>query len=401
MNHTASFDVFDTLLTRRVGTPTSLFVVIGLRAVEAGIIEISPIAFREQRVTAEAEARKKAPGAEVTLDEIYASFSEIVGITPAAAEAMTRLELSVEEEYIVPVPGSLEMVATSRRQSVNVLFVSDMYLPASFIRAQLEKYGFWTSGDHLYVSGERRVSKEDGSMYRVLLEREALRPFLLHHVGDNKDSDFKMPESMGIDAKLTSSCSLLHYEKMLEEYSDASVGFSSILAGTSRITRLQKTHSNAHHATLSDIACSLICPVVALYSTWLLAEATKRGLTRLYFVARDGYVIKHITDALIRVFRLQLETRYLYGSRQAWHVPAITGCSEESMSWLFERTRTLTLRIVLRRLEICPENISSILEPLGWSKAKWDQPLDAKLLLQLKTDLQQPVRLLLSKTSHR
>ena len=145
--------------------------------------------------------------------------------------------------------------------------------------------------------------------------------------------------------------------------------------------------ATSHLATLAEITSSLISPVITFYALWLLREADKRGLQRLYFVARDGYLVKRIADGLIRFFRIPLETRYLYGSRQAWHLPAITDFSGEALSWLFERTRTLNLRIVLGRLQMFPENIEGILGDLGWFQPKWDQPLDDESLGRLKADL--------------
>ena len=387
MKRIASFDVFDTLLTRRVGKPTSLFLILGHRATLAGLVQILPSVFREQRIKAEEEARTSVLGGEVTLEEIHRALSVRLDISRAVSDTLACLELEVEAEFIIPVPDALEIVRKARVQSASVLFVSDMYLPASFIRDQLKKHGFWLEADRLYVSCEERVSKWEGSLYRKILESERLCPADIQHTGDRRDADFEVPSRLGIQATHLDVCHLTRYEQMLEEFSADSSGFSSLVAGTSRITRLQSPVENRHLATLSEIASSLISPVITYYALWLIREARERELQRLYFVARDGYLVKRVADALIREFRLPLETRYLYGSRQAWHLPAITEFSEESLSWLFERTRTLNLRIILGRLQMTPEEIADILSELGWPQPKWGKPLDEKLLDQLKTDL--------------
>ena len=387
MKQIASFDVFDTLLTRRVATPTSLFLILGDRAAHAGLVQVLPSVFREHRVKAEEEARASAPGREATLEEIHRALSSRLGIPAAAGETLSRLELAVEAEFIVPVPAALDMVRMARDQSSRVLFVSDMYLPASFIRDQLEKHGFWLEGDQLYLSCEWRVSKWEGSLYRKILESERLRPAEIHHTGDRRDADFDVPSRLGIKARHLDVCRLTRYEQMLEGFSGESAGFTSLAAGTSRLTRLESPAATKHLATLSEIAGSLISPVIAFYALWLLREARERGLQRLYFVARDGYLVKRVADALIHAFRLPLETRYLYGSRQAWHLPAITEFSGESLSWLFEKTRTLNLRIVLGRLQMTPEEVADLLGERGWPQHLWDEPLDDESLRRLKTDL--------------
>ncbi len=372
---------------RKVASPTSLFLIVGDRAARAGLIDVSASAFHQERVCAEVEARVSAPGGEVNLDEIHQHLAAKLGRTQRICEALASLELAVEAEFLVPVPGALELVNRARSRSARVLFVSDMYLPACFIRDQLMKNGFWQDGDQLYVSNEWRASKATGTLFQKIIEKERLQPGAIYHSGDRKDADFTVPSKLGIKARQLDVCQLMRYEQMLEEFSVESGGFSSLVAGTSRLTRLANPPENSHLATLSEIASSLISPVIVFYALWLLREAKTRGLRRLYFVARDGYLVKRITDALIRVFSLPLETRYLYGSRQAWHLPAIVDFSNEALSWLFERTRTLSLRIILGRLQMTPEQIEEILDRLGWFRSTWDRQLKVEALDRLKTDL--------------
>ena len=222
---------------------------------------------------------------------------------------------------------------------------------------------------------------------KIIIEKERLQPYAIYHTGDRRDADFTVPSTFGIKARHLDLCRLTRYEQMLEEFSVESRGFSSLVAGTSRLTRMESPPANNHLATLSEIASSLISPVIVFYALWLLREAKERRLQRLYFIARDGYLVKRITDALIRVFSLPVETRYLYRSRQAWHLPAITEFSKEALSWLFERTRTLNLRIILGRLQMTPEQIVEILDRLGWSQPTWDRPLDEESLDRLKVGL--------------
>ena len=71
MIHLESFDVFDTLLTRAVGAPTSVFVLLGRLLCERLIVAISPQDFARKRVEAEAKARRKSGRGEVSLETIY------------------------------------------------------------------------------------------------------------------------------------------------------------------------------------------------------------------------------------------------------------------------------------------------------------------------------------------
>ena len=57
MRRTASFDVFDTLLTRRVAAPISLFHILGERAARAGLVQVSAPVFRVQRAAGQRHPR--------------------------------------------------------------------------------------------------------------------------------------------------------------------------------------------------------------------------------------------------------------------------------------------------------------------------------------------------------
>ena len=383
----ASFDVFDTVLTRRVARPTSLFLLLGWRAFKVGLVPVEPTEFRKQRVAAEDEARALIAGGEATLEEIHRVLESSLKIASADGEALLQLELELEAEAIVPVPAALEMVNRARRWSGGIIFVSDMYLPTQFIREQLKSHGFWCAGDELYISSEWRVSKANGHLFSKILERERLEPASLLHTGDRRDADCEIPRTMGINARHREVVHLGRYEELLEQFSGESRGFASLIAGASRLTRLEVSAATRHLATLCEISSSVIAPVIAFYALWILRQVRERGLERLYFVARDGYVLKRMTDSLAKAVGVKLQTQYLYGSRQAWHVPAIKDVSHESLSWLFEKTRTLTARIVLGRLQIAPEEIREIMIALKWPQGTWDRQLDEVLLSEFRSDL--------------
>ncbi len=46
----------------------------------------------------------------------------------------------------------------------------------------------------------------------------------------------------------------------------------------------------------------------------------QEGIKWLYFIARDGYILKKITDQVIGCLKLQMHTKYIYGSRKAWNI---------------------------------------------------------------------------------
>ena len=43
--------------------------------------------------------------------------------------------------------------------------------------------------------------------------------------------------------------------------------------------------------TFDRSAWNVISPVIVLYTLWIVTEAEKQGIRRLYFLARDGYLM--------------------------------------------------------------------------------------------------------------
>ena len=69
------------------------------------------------------------------------------------------------------------------------------------------------------------------------------------------------------------------------------------------------------------------------FALWVVAQARRRGVRRLYFVARDGEVMLAAARHVIGRLAPDLELRYLYGSRKPWIFGA-TATSDEFLERL-------------------------------------------------------------------
>lgn len=75
----------------------------------------------------------------------------------------------------------------------------------------------------------------------------------------------------------------------------------------------------------AEIGAGLGGPTLMPYVEWLLHRSEILGFKRLYFIARDGYILKRMADVLIKALELDIQTYYIYGSRRAWRTPAYMG----------------------------------------------------------------------------
>ena len=70
-----------------------------------------------------------------------------------------------------------------------------------------------------------------------------------------------------------------------------------------------------------DVCRNYTAPVLLNYIWWILKEADKRKIDKLYFLARDGFIMQQIAVCLCEIFNLSIQCRYLYTSRAALRMP--------------------------------------------------------------------------------
>ena len=75
-----------------------------------------------------------------------------MALTAQSKTEIARLEMQVEREQLVPRVCHPGEDKTLHREGHSVYYISDMYLPRTFLSELLIEHGFWREGDKLYVS---------------------------------------------------------------------------------------------------------------------------------------------------------------------------------------------------------------------------------------------------------
>lgn len=187
-----SFDIFDTALKRRCGTPSAIFDIVEQRSGIAG--------YAHKRVAAEQSARR-AKGKYTQLSDIYECYETS---EDERCRLMT-LELEAERENLVANKPILQMYKHLIEADKHVIFISDMYLPASFIGRVLAEEGY-EAYDFLLVSGELGLEKSDGKLFakaiRQFPDYRIPRSASVIHVGDSIRADWLGPKRVGFSSRL-------------------------------------------------------------------------------------------------------------------------------------------------------------------------------------------------------
>ena len=394
MTQIASFDVFDTVLTRAVGSPSTVFLLLGKRLTNMSLIQCTPEAFARARIAAERRAYENASEADkVTLRQIYAELGTALRLTETQQDQLMHLEWALEAELIRPVPSARDRVQAARDRGQRVVFISDMYLPSEFIQKQLARQGLWMDGDNCYISCEHGKSKASGELFRALLHCEGVSSELVSHCGNNPKADVQAAKRVGLQAELFLEGNLNRYEQILESYAWATEGLSSAMAGASRLARLTIPASDPKQEALRDVSAGVVAPVLVGYTLWILQRAQQLGLKRLYFLSRDGQILLEIARRLANKLNVSCELCYLYGSRQSWNLPAITSIDEEQLSWSWDSTDFFSVQSWLSRVCIEPEEIKESLNSIGLTEKDWSRNLRRRERRALRAAVQEDGRL--------
>lgn len=285
-----SFDIFDTLIMRKVYLPTDIFHIV------------------ERKLRSELgenftffEIRKKTASVcdNATIDEIYDEIEKTQNWDCELTKKVKQCEIDVEKQFIVPRKDVI-MLYNAIKDSKEVYFISDMYLTKNILAGILEKCGIIIPEDKIIVSCDYKRSKEDGSLWEYYAEnliggRKAL------HIGDNEKTDGELPNRYGID-----SYTIWSAEKMLQASSianivpDISKLYSSIYVGMLETKLLNSPF--ALHETKGKISFEnelaagycLLGGLAFVFFRWLLKKAKEDRVKQLVFFAREGYFLTEL-----------------------------------------------------------------------------------------------------------
>lgn len=117
--------------------------------------------------------------------------------------------------------------------------------------------------------------------------------------------------------------------------------------------------------SIYSVSRELVAPVVCDYVFWILCEAQKRGITTLYFLARDGYTLKKIAEIICEKRKISVECRYLYCSRASLRMPSYNILGDEMYDLIFQGGYHVTLRSFFERAGISQDKWPEILKEVG------------------------------------
>ena len=369
-----SFDIFDTLITRTTATPKGIFAImqdiLQKDSKYQNIPEFIRRNFFNLRVQFELQyrdiLRRNYEKEDIDINFLYEQFAENYRLSEEDANLLKLLELETEYKNILPIPQNIDKVKNLVNKGARVVLISDMYLTEEIIRSFLCKCDSVFENIPIYVSSAYGKGKGSKGLYKIVQENEKVKVSKWLHCGDNVRSDINSAKQFGIRVQQYKYIELEEYERqVIRRYENNT--FIQLAIGASKNARLFTPKMTAQ----KRLGCSYVACLYLGYVEWLISEAQRQGINRLYFLARDGYLLQKMFDTIVKTRGIDIKTKYIYGSRAAWRLPAISEVSIKdiiAINW----TNNYNLQILADTLDIDEEELLKFL-PLDYSKTQFTQ----------------------------
>ncbi|MDO4278996.1 MAG: hypothetical protein Q4C69_09225 [Lachnoclostridium edouardi] len=271
-----SFDVFDTLIFRRLSRPTDVFIYM-----EAKYHFYN---FSEIRIKAEKKAREKSRGEEITISDIYKILEVECSID---SQEWIEKEIECEKEVCFANPYMLKVFQELTKMGKKMIAVSDMYLSRKTIEEILRNSGY-EGFDKIFVSCEEKAGKWDEKIFGIVNSCYQGKKIL--HIGDNMNSDVSLPKKAGWEAIYYPNVASIKKRPGLGEMSVLTKSVYEAILNTYLYNGLNQYDQYFKFGFENG-------GIIAVgYCQWLKKIAEENHIDKLLFVARDGYILKKVYD---------------------------------------------------------------------------------------------------------
>lgn len=313
-----SFDVFDTLIMRKVLFPRDVF--IKLEQVLIQEFGKEYVGFAKKRIMMEQELYATI---QPTLFDIYKQLANHYQWQDNQIDSFMQKELDLEKSVIVSREKMLEIFSYAKALNKQVCLTSDMYLSSKMIAALLQQVGYDLTNVELFVSNEYGHSKANGLFVEV---QKACSGKRILHIGDNQEADGLASKKYGIqDTFLIKSA----YEMLTDASVHELLAHTQQLVDRDYIAQLiakqlnnpfifEKTSGKIVLHSEYELCKELVAPITAVFVKWLIEKGREEQIEKMLFASRDGYLLNELFKAIEKNnLPLSLpDYQYFYASRR-------------------------------------------------------------------------------------
>lgn len=331
-----SFDIFDTLIIRDLRTPNDIFDV--MHPIVNSICDGKFESFRKAREESRSLVDKKLYNEEVLLIDRYDAIQKKYSLTESQKNKIYNIELEFERKYCRKREFVYKIYQEALKKNKKIIIVSDIFFPKKFVaelldKCEIDKYL------KLFVSSEYDSLKHSGNLYNDVLKELKIHPSKIIHFGDNFRSDFEKAKEKGIDAfyiprtiddfnkKSLLSGKLRFNNKTLDSHINA------LIANKLSDNPFSTSNNTFFDGEISRLGYGVLGPMFFGFTNWLAHKLQTDSIDRVYFLSRDGDILKKCYDIVVKNDDRFPKSTYLLASRRSVNTASIQ--SKDDIKKLF------------------------------------------------------------------
>lgn len=347
-----SFDIFDTLVFRKVNEPVDIFEIMQKHKYIKNIFGKTN-SFKELRISAEKAVRKNSYENEITLQQIYEVFSYL---SKKQQKKLIKLELKTEKENLFINHEIQEWINQALKYDKKVIFISDMYLNKEQIKKIiLNKLINIEKIEEIFVSSDFKKTKHDGSMYGYILEQYNIDSSQILHIGDNLLADISQANTKGISTIFyKSNCYYLEQLRYEKSYYD----FSQKTLSLRTLATLNNPYKDEKYKFYYNFGATICGPMFWVFSEWLMDVCLNNRLFSIGFILREGDIFRKYFEEILKYHKQKdkFKLKNIHISRRSLFLPTLM---EEDYSLDYKRSnsfRAVTLKSFYKKLNLTITN---------------------------------------------
>lgn len=356
-----SFDIFDTLIKRKVASSLGILSImqdrLNCNCKYSSINEDLRKNWLYARVFCESKVKNSQLN-EISIYDILDYISKVYYLSIDDKLLLLNLEIETELDNVIPIQQNIDIVKSKKKEGHKIIFISDMYLSRIIIHEMLEFVSSGiTNNIDLIISSEVNKSKYNGTIYPYILNKYSISHDEIYHLGDNYHSDIYMAEMFKIKSTLYQPLQLNEFEILLKNNQQTNTVFQLFL-GASREAREGKSEY------FFNLGCSIAGPCLYFFAKWIIEKSLEMSATTIIFFQNEEKTLFKILSKFLKMQSIKLNLTILPFPIQ--FLDLINLNENAIINYLLEHIYDLGLNSIIDDLGITDNELNILLHESGF-----------------------------------